>query len=1015
MAQSKKTYWKSPEERDRSPEFVASLDDEFHGAPGAGEEPAVSRRSFLKIAGFAVAGGAVTGCSQAPLKKAIPYLVQPEEVVPGRAYWYASVCGACSAGCGILTKNRDGRPIKLEGNPTHPISRGGLCAVGQASVLDLYDSQRLKQPLARGKNSSWKEVDAAISGELDRIRAAGGNVRVLTGSVNSPSLRRAISNFTAALPNAKHVSYDPLSVSSILEAHERTHGARVMPRYHFDKADAIVSFDADFLGTWVSPVEYTEAYRLRRDPAAMAWHAQFEGRMSITGAKADQRICVSPSEMGAVMAGLAAAIASAAGVSHQLPPIPSTSIDPTVLRDIGERLWQARGRSLVVCGRNDVDAQVLANMINQLLDSYGSTIDLQSPSYQRQGSDKDLFALRDEMNAGKVAALFVYGVNPAYDFLELGDAIKKVNLVVSLAPRVDETSSLAHYVCPDHHYLEAWSDSEPAAGTVALGQPAIRPLGLTRGAGESFAAWSPNPQTEYDLLRKCWEETIFPRQSEIASFDAFWDRTLHDGHATVQATPVSAGVFDPSGVSRIPAARPASAQNPCVLVYPKVGLLDGRHAHNAWLQELPDPVTKVCWDNYVSMSPKTAEQMKVAEGDIVRVTARTESGANASIELPAQIQPGQHDAVLCIALGYGRAGTDRFSNVGPEWIEGRPTVAAGETVGKNAAVFKSFDGTCARDVAHAATAAKTGARRELAATQAHHTLTVPRHLATGHAAPRPIVQETTLAEFKKDPHAGAAHVHEGPGLWPDDHPYKGARWGMAIDLTRCTGCSSCVVSCQAENNIPVVGKDEVRRQREMHWMRIDRYYAERPDGVDVVFQPMMCQHCANAPCETVCPVLATVHSGDGLNTQVYNRCVGTRYCANNCPYKVRRFNWFDYPHKDALQNMVLNPDVTIRSRGVMEKCSFCVQRIQEAKAEAKRLGRPVQDGDVQPACAQSCPAQAIVFGDLNDPKSAVRRTNQDPRHYKVLAELNVQPAVGYLRLIRNRDEEEGEHEPKPHV
>lgn len=1016
MVEKNKLYWKSPEERDRDPGFIDSQVDELGENPETPGEPAsaYSRRSFLKLTGFAVAGGTLASCSPAPLKKAIPYLVQPEEVVPGRAYWYASVCGACSAGCGVLTKNREGRPVKLEGNPTHPLSRGGLCAVGQASVLGLYDSQRLKGPMASGKETSWQEADAAIAALLAQARTNGDGVRVLTGSINSPTLRRAIDGFVGSFAGGKRVTYDPLSASAILDAHERTHGIRALPRYRFENAEVIVSFDADFLGTWISPVEYTTAYRTRRDPQNMSWHAQVESRMSITGAKADKRVVVGPGEIGPALASIAAAIAAAAGVPHGFGTIPSTTVDQNLLHEIATRLWEARGKALVVCGRNDVDTQVIVNMINHLLAGYGATLDLAAPSSQRQGNDRELWALIDDMNAGKIAALFVHGVNPAYDMPGLAEAIKNVKLVVSLSERIDETSSLAHYICPDHHWLESWGDSEPVAGVVAISQPAVRPLGKTRSALDSFAIWGGSQQGAYDVVRKSWSETVFTRQSDSASFDAFWDKSVHDGHALVTAPAQALAPFDPVSISKVPAAAPASAQSPCIELYPKAGLLDGRHAHNPWLQEMPDPISKITWDNYVAISPATAEAMKIAEGDVVRVAAKGAGGADVSIELPAQVQPGQHDGVLAIALGYGRMGTDRFEKVGPQWLEGRPTVAKGSTVGRNAAIFKTYDGACIADVAYGATITKTGARYQLAATQTHHTLTVPKHLAGSHPEPRPIVQEATLAALAADPHAGAAHVHEGHGLWPEDHKYTGARWGMAIDLTKCTGCSACVVSCQAENNVPVVGKDEVMRRREMHWIRIDRYYAEHEGGVDVAFQPMMCQHCGNAPCETVCPVLATVHSSEGLNQQVYNRCVGTRYCANNCPYKARRFNWFDYPHEDRLQNMVLNPDITIRTRGIMEKCSFCVQRIQEAKAEAKQRGEAVKDGEIQPACAQSCPAQAIVFGDMNDAKSAVSMARSNSRHYRVLAEINVEPSVGYLRLIRNREEKEGGHEREHH-
>jgi molybdopterin-containing oxidoreductase family iron-sulfur binding subunit len=434
-----------------------------------------------------------------------------------------------------------------------------------------------------------------------------------------------------------------------------------------------------------------------------------------------------------------------------------------------------------------------------------------------------------------------------------------------------------------------------------------------------------------------------------------------------------------------------------LVLYPKIGMLDGRHGHNAWLHEMPDPVTKVTWDNYACVSPAAAARLGLKDGDIVRVTAvATPNEGAASIELPAFVQPGQHDQVVAIALGYGRAGTDRFGKIGPPWFEAR--VLPG-LVGVNAASFVTSIANAREYAGRSVTVLKTDRSRQLASTQVHHSLEPP-----GSTEPRPIIQETTLGELAAAAtagHAAAGAEHGGEDLWPDDHPKEGRRWGMSIDLNSCTGCSACVIACQSENNVPVVGQDEVRRNREMHWLRIDRYYSGSDDETEVAHQPMLCQHCNHAPCETVCPVLATVHSEEGLNQQVYNRCVGTRYCANNCPYKVRRFNWFDYPHEDRLQNLVFNPNVTVRSRGVMEKCTFCVQRIQEQTIEASRLGQPVPDGGIKTACEQSCPAEAIVFGDLHDPNSRVARLAESNRAYRVLEELNTQPAVRYLKLVRH--------------
>ncbi len=609
----------------------------------------------------------------------------------------------------------------------------------------------------------------------------------------------------------------------------------------------------------------------------------------------------------------------------------------------------------------------------------------------------------DDLQAKKVSALFVAGTDLTHNLPNreaVAKAVADVPLVVSLAERQDDFSSLAHFVCPDHHPLESWIDAEPVMGTVSVSQPTIRPLGETRSLLESLTRWSGGRETAYELIKNHWQDRIYPRADTQQPFQRFWDQVVHDGFVRVAAESQPAGEFRTEAVT-VPATYTPS-DGLSLSLYQRVGLIDSRHAHNPWLQELPDPVTKVTWDNYVSVSAAVASEYGLRDGDMVRVTAPN----GADIELPALVQPGQHDRVLSIALGYGVQGTNRFTDIGPRWLEARPTVTTGELVGKNAANFLEFRDGSLQFTQAVVTLDKLSGRRELASTQSHHSLEVPGDVAPRGAEVRDIVQQTTLPAFTHDATAGKPelHHHGDKQLWAEDHPKTGHHWGLAVDLNCCTGCSACLIACQSENNVPVVGKDEVRRGREMHWIRIDRYYAGENDDLTVAHQPMMCQHCDNAPCETVCPVLATVHGEEGLNEQAYNRCVGTRYCANNCPYKVRRFNWFKYEHDDALQNLALNPDVTVRSRGVMEKCSMCVQRIEDEKLEAKRLGRPLTDGAIQTACQQSCPTRAIVFGDTNDPESQIGRALQDPRRYGVLEEFNFRPSVSYLRIVRNRDD-----------
>jgi molybdopterin-containing oxidoreductase family iron-sulfur binding subunit len=977
------------------------------------------RRDFVRLAGFAIAGAAVAGCQRAQVQYAVPLLGQPEELIPGRSLYYASACGGCSAGCGLLVKSHDGRPIKLEGNPAHPLSRGGLCAVGQASLLGLYDSHRLKEPLKSQEPAQWGEIDAAIRARLEEVRERGKPVIFLTGPLVSPTAQAQIAKFLKNFPGSRHVVFDGRFATAVLSAHARTHGMRVQPHYHLDKARVLVAFDADFLGGWMSPVEFTAAYQSGRrpggDPPSMSYHVQFESRLSLTGSKADQRFAVRPDELDSVVSHLATRLAKRTGMtlSHEAlrePPVPAQFLDHLV-----DVLWENKGRSLVLCAGQDVNLHVLTNFLNYGLENYGSTIDLARPGHQVQGNDEDVAQLVRDVSEGKVGALFTYACNPVHNLPDgelLAEAIRQLPLVVALSERLDETAGVAGFVCPVPHYLETWGDAEPVDGLVSIAQPAITPLGNTRSILESLEVWStrsPNgqPRSAYDLVRAHWEAHVFPRRQGSGSFETFWNQTLHDGVASVRPVGDKVEAFRQESVRIVPPGNPAPADVFSLILYFKVGMPDAAHAYNPWLHELPDPISKVTWDNYACLSPATATRLGVKDGDVIRLEVPAAEGTRESLELPALVQPGQHDQVVAVALGYGSRLSGRFASLGPPWLHARPSVGPDGQVGKNAAPLLHWvDGSvqCRRDGVRLA---KTGKTHDLAATQEYQHLVPPANLAVGQPQPRMVVRETTLAAHQNNnTRLALPLVAPAEDLWQPDHATEPtdptAQWGMVIDQNACTGCSACVIACQAENNIPVVGKDEVRRHREMHWLRIDRYYMEHEHGVDVAHQPMLCQHCEHAPCEPVCPVLATVHSAEGLNQQVYNRCVGTRYCANNCPYKVRRFNWFNYAHEDTLQNLALNPNVTVRSRGVMEKCTFCVQRIQEAKSEAIARGKPLQDGELQTACQQSCPAQAITFGDLTNPKSRVAQQSRDSRGYRVLEELNVRPRVRYLTRVRNR-------------
>jgi len=980
--------------------------------PAQGESvSALNRRQFLEAAGFTISLAALGGCCRAPVEHALPPPSLAPGTIPGKLRYFASTCTGCDAGCGLLVGTRDGRPLKMEGLPEHPLSRGGLCAVGQAQTIGLYDSQRLHGPLRSGQRADWETVDEAIRLSLQQLVDRPGKVRLVTSTITSPTLNAGIDRFLGQFADGKHVVLDPVSSSAILDAHAATHAARVLPHYRFDRAAVVVSFGADFLGTWISPVEFTAAWSARRVPRPerpeMSYHVQFESRMSLTGSNADCRHAVRPEDQALLVGRLTELVAARAGkpIAKSIAPPPDMRLAP-ILQKLAERLWSARGQSLVVSDSQDTAVQRLINYINHLLGNYGSTIDVALPSLQRQGNDRAVEQLVEDLLGNRIGALIVAEVDLLHDLASVADlaaAVDRIPLTISLAPRVDTFASHAKFVCPDHHALESWYDAEPIAGLVSLCQPTLMPLVDTRAMIESLSVWSGNRTSAHDAIQAHWQDSVFPRRQveETKSFREFWDNALRIGFAE---TKVDTKPFAEFAEGAIQPLMPTAAMDSFSLVlHSNVGMPNVRHAHNPWLQELPDPVTKLTWGNCVAISPNDAQRLNIQDGDIVLIAAKEDS---TKIDLPALIQVGQCDGVVAIALGYGGRGTERFAKIGPQWLDSQESVSENGLVGVNASGLLHFRRGTLRYQRSDVTITKTSRHRPLATTQRYNSLEMPTDVAPYGGEHREIVQRTTLAAFVQNPEAGAVehHVALEPQLWPEDHPRLGQAWGMVIDLNKCTGCSACVIACQAENNIPVVGYDEVVRQREMHWLRIDRYYSGEGDALDVAHQPMMCQHCGNAPCETVCPVLATVHSSEGLNEQVYNRCVGTRYCANNCPYKVRRFNWFEYPHLDLRQNLVLNPEVTVRSRGVMEKCSMCVQRIEAARIDARSQGQPLADGVIQTACQQSCPSQAIVFGDMNDPQSAISTASESPRRFRVLEELNVRPAVSYLRIVTNRDE-----------
>lgn len=970
-----KKYWKSLEEYHHPDQTVEiqkaealqknAVIDLLENA-GNGKS---SRRNFLKAWGFSLASATVVAACERPVQKAIPFLNRPEEITPGKALHYATTFYDGEEYASIVVKNRDGRPIKIEGNTLSSLTRGGTSAVSQASLLSLYDLSRIKHPLKKGSETDWDQADEEISFLLNNIRNEGGKVVVLSASVISPATRSVIHSFLEGFENRDWVELDPLSVSAIADAHQENFGHRIVPDYRFDKAKLVVSFGADFLGTWIAPVTFTKRYSSLRKPDAdhpeMSRHIQYEATMSLTGSKADERHRIRPSEEIVVLANIYNALAWESGLDQVETP------DWEVESLVAE-LKDYRGRSLVISGSNNLQTQLLVNAINSLLGNYGKTIDTGHAWNIRQGDDRKWEETLNSLDNGEVSAIFVYNLNPVYlypDGNRVRNALKKAGLKVSFSSFPDETGAEMDFVCPDHHFLENWGDAEPVTGHFSLAQPVIRPLFDTRPAQESFLKWSGKDISWESFLKNFWKENIL---TTSPSFEKAWQEAVQKGVYETSAALQDMARFAPSlkTLEKIP----SPAEGTEMVLFAGVATRSGTYANNPWLQELPDPITKLCWDNAVMVSPALAEKLQLKNEEMITLNG---------LELPVVIQPGQEDNTLSIAVGYGRQNTGKVADNAGFHVYPLMEIRNG---------YRSYSRNGLKPE-------KTGRTYTLALTQMHHSM-----------EGRPIVQELSLDEYRN-----GGHVQEGHHGGEDASLYKepefpGFHWGMAIDLNACTACAACVVACQTENNIPVVGKEEVRKTRIMHWIRIDRYYSDDPQDPDVFHQPVMCQHCDNAPCENVCPVAATMHNDEGLNQVAYNRCIGTKYCINNCPYRVRRFNWFryvdnpefDYNMNNDLSKLVLNPDVTVRERGVVEKCTFCVQRIQEKKLEAKLENRPLRDGEILPACVQGCPSEALVFGDLNDPESRVSKIFKSNRNYYLLEELHTLPSVGYQTLVRNR-------------
>jgi MoCo/4Fe-4S cofactor protein with predicted Tat translocation signal len=1015
MASNKK-YWKSVEELNenssivetlRNNEFVEPIPvEDFLGDKESLSSSSTTRRDFLKYVGFSTAAASLAAC-EGPVVKSIPYVVQPEEIIPGVADFYATTMADGFDFANILIKTREGRPIKVENNNLAG-ARTGANARVHASVLSLYDSLRLKNPKIAGKAANWTEVNTKIKASLEDAKAKGGNIVVLTNTMASPSTDALIASLVAKYPTAKHVVYDAVSESNTLDAFQSVYGVRGMANYDFSKADVIVSVGADFLGDWQGG-GFDAGYAQGRIPknGMMSKHIQIEANMSLAGANADVRI---PLNIAAQKQALVKIYNIVTGAS-----VGTSKIDKyeEAIVKAAKQLKAAGNKGVFVTGLDDVNAQLLALAINNALQS--AAFNPSDAILTRKGDAKAVAQLVADMKAGKVHTLIMNGVNPVYTLAnskEFVAALKSVKLSVAFSMKEDETSSLTSIAAPVPHYLESWGDVAMTRTNYSIVQPTIHPLFNTKQFQEALLTWTDSTVAYYDFLKSYAASSLAGKS---------WNQAVHDGFVASVASPLSASGVNYSAAAS--ALAQAKSSNFDLVLYSKVGMGDGQQANNPWLQEFPDPITRVSWDNYVTVAKADAEQLglknwNVANGGLNGSYVTIKVG-NATLEnVPVVIQPGQAKGTLGLAFGYGK----------------KLGLKEEMQVGVNAyALYANLNSN------QSATITLADGEHEFACVQLQKTL-----MGRGD-----IVKETTLEVFNtKDakewnpiPMVSLDHKPTAAtevDLWDSFDRSTGHHFNLSIDLNACTGCGACVIACHAENNVPVVGKDEIRRSRDMHWLRIDRYYSseatfaadvELKDGTSglmnsidtfsgmedpsenpqVAFQPVMCQHCNHAPCETVCPVAATSHGREGQNHMAYNRCVGTRYCANNCPYKVRRFNWFlynknsefDYHMNDDLGRMVLNPDVNVRSRGVMEKCSMCIQMTQAVKLKAKREGRLVGKDEFQTACSAACTSGAMKFGDVNDETSDVAKLLEDERMYHLLEHIGTKPNVMYHVKVRN--------------
>ncbi|MGE5261969.1 MAG: TAT-variant-translocated molybdopterin oxidoreductase [Acidobacteriota bacterium] len=985
-----KEYWRSLDELADTPEFHEFIHREYPRY-AAVLDTSIDRRQFLKILGASLALAGLTACGLgAPAEKIIPYVNQPEGIEPGKPLYYASATTLGGYATGILVESHTGRPTKIEGNPDHPASLGATDAFTQASILTLYDPDRSQVVTLNGQNQTYDSFLSQLRTAVDAQRAVkGAGLRILTETVTSPTFKDQMRRLLLAFPQAKWHQYEPATRDNTRAGAHLAFDEYVESIYHLDQADVILSLDSDFLMTVPGSLRYVHDFAVRRraEPGQgtnMNRLYVVESSPSITGAKADHRLPLRASDIEA----FARAVAVALNIPGVAPGTLPSSVPPKWIPALVRDLQNHPGKSIVMAGESQPPiVHALAHAMNAALGNVGRSITYTDP-VEANPIDQ-LSSLRElvgDLAAGHVELIMLIGCNPVYnapaDF-DFADRLSQARLRVHSGLYQDETAATCQWHIPQAHYLEAWSDARAYDGTVSIIQPLIAPLYSGKSIHEVLGALDDQPQTPgHDIVRNFWET-----QHPGSDFDVFWHKALNDGvvpnTAARSRTPVLKTGWGNQPVA-VPVPPAASGANLEIVFRIDPSVYDGRFANNGWLQELPKPLTRLTWDNAILVSPAAAQRLGL-EHDLAgeggeHGAARTDvvelQYQGRTLRAPTWITPGQPDDSITVFLGYGRMAAGKV----------------GSGIGYNAYSLRTSTGLW---FDRGLDLHKTGEKYELASVQQHNMM-----------EGRGLVRSLTLDDFVKNPRS----VQEGesgnvPSLYPAVK-YEGNQWGMAIDQSTCVGCNACVVACQAENNIPVVGKDQVLKAREMHWLRIDTYYKGNMENPETYFEPVPCMHCETAPCEVVCPVEATVHDSEGLNEMVYNRCVGTRYCSNNCPYKVRRFNFLQYSdwNTPSLKGM-RNPDVTVRSRGVMEKCTYCVQRIDLARITAEREGRQIRDGEVQTACAAACPAEAIVFGNIADKNSRIARLKAGPRNYALLGELNTRPRTTYQAALRNPNPE----------